>query len=156
MGSQEIPGVTGKFGLGIWNEAEQRLIEFRKENGLVRAQTWITVILNGLPWKWTETILSFFILHPRTAFWTLLLTMKSTPFLLRDSCPRGPRFYLFSWSSSFPSWSAASLQHYSSSGACSAAVAAQPCNFTAGSKQGREFRVKNSSEVLSSTVMKAD
>ena len=28
VGSPEIPGVTGKFGLGIWNEAEQRLIEF--------------------------------------------------------------------------------------------------------------------------------
>ena len=26
VGSQETPGVTGKFGLGIWNEAEQRLI----------------------------------------------------------------------------------------------------------------------------------
>ena len=26
VGSQEIPGVTGKFGLGIWNEAGQRLI----------------------------------------------------------------------------------------------------------------------------------
>ena len=37
MGSQEIPGVTGKFGLGIRNEAGQRLIEFCKENGLVRA-----------------------------------------------------------------------------------------------------------------------
>ena len=32
VGSQEIPGVTGKFGLGIWNEAEQRLIEFCQEN----------------------------------------------------------------------------------------------------------------------------
>lgn len=40
--------------------------------------------------------------------------------------------------------------------ACAAAVAAQPCNFIAGSKQGREFRVKNSSGVLSSAVMKAD
>ena len=30
-GSQETPGVTGKFGLGIWNEAEQRLIEFCQE-----------------------------------------------------------------------------------------------------------------------------
>ena len=30
VGSQETPGVTGKFGLGIWNEAEQRLIEFYK------------------------------------------------------------------------------------------------------------------------------
>ena len=28
VGSQETPGVTGKFGFGIWNEAEQRLIEF--------------------------------------------------------------------------------------------------------------------------------
>ena len=28
VGSQEIPGVTGKFGLGVQNEAEQRLIEF--------------------------------------------------------------------------------------------------------------------------------
>ena len=29
--SQETPGVTGKFGLGIWNEAGQRLIEFSKK-----------------------------------------------------------------------------------------------------------------------------
>ena len=28
IGSQETPGVTGKFGLGVWNEAGQRLIEF--------------------------------------------------------------------------------------------------------------------------------
>ena len=33
VGSQETPGVTGKFGLGIWNEAGQRLIEFCQENG---------------------------------------------------------------------------------------------------------------------------
>ena len=32
VGSQEIPEVTGKFGLGIRNEAEQRLIEFCQEN----------------------------------------------------------------------------------------------------------------------------
>ena len=37
--SQETPGVTGKFGLGIWNEAGQRLIEFYQENALVRANT---------------------------------------------------------------------------------------------------------------------
>ena len=37
--SQEIPGVTGKFGLGIWNEVEQRLIEFCQENTLVIANT---------------------------------------------------------------------------------------------------------------------
>ena len=35
VGSQEIPGVTGKFGLGIRNEARQRLIEFCQENALV-------------------------------------------------------------------------------------------------------------------------
>ena len=35
VGSQETPGVTGKFGLGIQNEARQRLIEFFQENALV-------------------------------------------------------------------------------------------------------------------------
>ena len=39
VGSQETPGVTGKFGLGIWNEAGQRLIEFCKENALVIENT---------------------------------------------------------------------------------------------------------------------
>ena len=33
--SQEIPGVTGKFGLGIWNEVGQRLTEFCQQNALV-------------------------------------------------------------------------------------------------------------------------
>ena len=38
VGSQETPGVTGKFGLGIWNKAGQRLIEFfSQENALVIA-----------------------------------------------------------------------------------------------------------------------
>ena len=39
VGSQEIPGVTGKFGLGVQNEAGQRLIEFCQENALVIANT---------------------------------------------------------------------------------------------------------------------
>ena len=39
VGSQETPGVMGKFGLGIWNEAGQRLIEFCQENKLVIANT---------------------------------------------------------------------------------------------------------------------
>ena len=34
LGSQEIPGVTGKFGLGVQNEAGQRLIEFCQEKTL--------------------------------------------------------------------------------------------------------------------------
>ena len=37
--SQEIPGVTGKFGLGVQNEARQRLTEFCQENPLVIANT---------------------------------------------------------------------------------------------------------------------
>ena len=37
--SQETPGVTGKFDLGIQNEAGQRLIEFCQENALVIANT---------------------------------------------------------------------------------------------------------------------
>ena len=37
--SQETPGVTGKFGLGMRNEAGQRLIEFCQENALVTANT---------------------------------------------------------------------------------------------------------------------
>ena len=39
VGSRETPEVTGKFGLGIWNEAGQRLIEFSQENTLVIANT---------------------------------------------------------------------------------------------------------------------
>ena len=39
VGSQEKPGVTGKFGLEMWNEAGQRLIEFCQENALVIANT---------------------------------------------------------------------------------------------------------------------
>ena len=37
VGSQEMPGVTGKFGLGVQNEAGQRLIEFCQEKALVIA-----------------------------------------------------------------------------------------------------------------------
>ena len=39
VGSQEIPVITGKFGLGVQNEAGQRLIEFCQENTLVVANT---------------------------------------------------------------------------------------------------------------------
>ena len=39
VGSQEIPGVTGKFGLGVQNEAGQGLIAFCQENTLVIANT---------------------------------------------------------------------------------------------------------------------
>ena len=39
IGSQETPGVTGKFGIGVHNEAGQRLTEFCQENALVLANT---------------------------------------------------------------------------------------------------------------------
>ena len=40
VGSQETPGVTSKFGLGIQNEAGQRLIEFCQENTLIIVNTF--------------------------------------------------------------------------------------------------------------------
>ena len=39
VGSQETPGITGKFGLGVQNEAWQRLIEFCQLNAVVIANT---------------------------------------------------------------------------------------------------------------------
>ena len=39
VGGQEIPGITGKLGLGVQNEAGQRLTEFCQENTLVIANT---------------------------------------------------------------------------------------------------------------------
>ena len=40
VGSEEIPGVTGKFGLGVQSEVGQRLLEFCQENALVIANTF--------------------------------------------------------------------------------------------------------------------
>ena len=48
VGSQEIPGVTGKFGLGVQNEAGQRLIEFCQDNVLVIANTLFQQHKRGL------------------------------------------------------------------------------------------------------------
>ena len=39
VGSQETPGITGKFGLGVRNEAGQKLIDFFQENALAIANT---------------------------------------------------------------------------------------------------------------------
>ena len=39
VGSQETPGVTGKFGLGVWNKAGQSLIDFCQENTLIITNT---------------------------------------------------------------------------------------------------------------------
>ena len=51
---------------------------------VIWAKTWIAVMLNGLLWKVNKIFLSFLRLHTSTTFWILLLTMRATPFLLRD------------------------------------------------------------------------
>ena len=53
VGSQETPGVTGKFGLGIWNEAGQRLIEFCQENTLFIANTLFQQHKRRLYTRWS-------------------------------------------------------------------------------------------------------
>jgi len=53
VGSQETPGVTGKFGLGIQNETGQRQIEFCQENVLVIANTLFQQQKRGL-YTWTS------------------------------------------------------------------------------------------------------
>ena len=53
VGSQEIPGETGKFGLGVQNEPEQRLIQFSQENVLVIANTLFQQHKRRL-YKWTS------------------------------------------------------------------------------------------------------
>ena len=51
--SQEIPGITGKFGLGVQNEAGQRLIKYCQENALVIANTLFQQHKRGL-YTWTS------------------------------------------------------------------------------------------------------
>jgi len=53
VGSQEILGVTGKFGLGVQNEAGQRLTEFFQKNILVIANTFFQQQKRRL-YKWTS------------------------------------------------------------------------------------------------------
>ena len=54
VGSQELHGAAGKFGLGVQNEAEQRLIEFCQENALVIANTLFQQHKRRL-YTWTST-----------------------------------------------------------------------------------------------------
>ena len=53
VGSQETPGVTGKFGLRVQNEAGQRIIEFCQENSLVIANILFKKHKRRL-YKWTS------------------------------------------------------------------------------------------------------
>ena len=52
--SQKIPGITGKFGLGVENEAGQRLTKFCQENALVIASTLLQQHKRGL-YTWTSS-----------------------------------------------------------------------------------------------------
>ena len=54
VGSQETTGVTGKFGLGVQNEAGQKLTEFCQENALVTANTLFKQHKRRL-YTWTST-----------------------------------------------------------------------------------------------------
>ena len=54
VGSQEIPGVTGKFGLGVQNEAGQKLTENCQKNALVIANTLFQQHKRGL-YTWTSS-----------------------------------------------------------------------------------------------------
>ena len=54
VGSRETPGATGKVGLGVWNEAGQRLIEFCQENALVIANTFFQQHKRRL-YTWTSS-----------------------------------------------------------------------------------------------------
>ena len=53
VGSQETPGVTGQFGLGVRNEGGQRLIQFCQENTLVIVSTFVQQHKRGL-YTWTS------------------------------------------------------------------------------------------------------
>ena len=53
VGSQETPGVIGKLGLGVQNEASQRLVEFCQETALVIANTLFQQYKRGL-YTWTS------------------------------------------------------------------------------------------------------
>ena len=55
---------------------------------VIGAQTDFNVIMNGLPWKRTKVIMFFFEVHPSTAFQTLVLTMQTISFLLREYSSR--------------------------------------------------------------------
>ena len=68
--SKEVPGVTGKFGLGVQNEAGQMLIEFYQENTLVIANTLFQQHKRRL-YTWTspdgqhQNQIDYFFLQPK-------------------------------------------------------------------------------------------
>ena len=75
VGNQETPGVTGKFGLGVQNEAGQRLIDFYQENALVIANTLkdFGLLMNSV-WCHPE----IFSIRKQMFFWKLSLVFMFT------------------------------------------------------------------------------
>ena len=82
VGSQATPGVTGKFGLEMRNEAGQRLIEFCQENALVRANTIFQQHKRRL-YTWTspdsqyQNQIDYIICSQR--WWCSIQSAKTTP-----------------------------------------------------------------------------
>ena len=75
VGSQETPGVTGRFDLGVQNEAGQRLIDFYQENVLVIANTLkdFGLLMNSV-WCHPE----IFSIRKQMFFWKLSLVFMFT------------------------------------------------------------------------------
>ena len=77
---------TSFFGLSSRrsHRSSQNLSTSASSTFAVEAETWITMVLNGLPWKQTDHSVVFEILNPSTVFQTLVF-YEGTPFLQRDS-----------------------------------------------------------------------
>ena len=90
VGSQEIPGVTGKLGLGVQNEAGQRLKEFCQENALVIANTLFQQHKRRL-YTWTS---------PDGRYWNqidYILCSQRWEVLYRQQNKTGSWLWLRSW-----------------------------------------------------------
>ena len=76
VGTQEIPGVTAKFGLGVQNEAGQRLAEFCQENALVIANTLFQQHKRRLyTWTWPDgqyqNLIDYIVCSQKEKFYTV-------------------------------------------------------------------------------------
>ena len=59
VGSQELPGIIGRFGLGVQNEAGQQLTEFCQENTLVITNTQTSLHMDITRWSYRNLIIFF-------------------------------------------------------------------------------------------------
>jgi len=89
VGGQEIPGATGKFGLGVQNETGQRLTEFCQENVLVIANT-----LFQQHKGWLYTIIRWFILK---SDWLYYLQLKMEKLYTVSKNKTGSWLWFISW-----------------------------------------------------------